>query len=216
MKKTTVDTPEGAGTHEGAGGYPAESGEAANSSPQNDSHQENFVAPADNIGEMLADVVESNDGFDPALHATNPDGTPKKKVDGSYALKRGRKSGALPVPGQPSAGALPTPKLAAQAQPTINADESARQACNILINGCVALFGEQWAPADKEEAKGLQLSFKNYFDARGVPNVPPEAGLVVAVLAYSLPRIGHEKTITRFQALKLRAWSIWQAMRGRK
>lgn len=216
MKKTQKDTPEGASTPEGAGGYPAGGGEGLESTTPESEVVENLHTPADNLGEMLANTIESHDGFDPLLHAVNPDGSPKKKVDGSFALKRGRKAGgSLPMPGQSAAQAPHSTQSQDQAQPTISVDESARQACNILINGAVALFGEQWAPQDKDEAKGLHLSFKNYFDARGVPNIPPEAGLVVAVLAYSLPRIGHEKTITRFQALKMRVWSIWQAARGK-
>jgi hypothetical protein len=100
--------------------------------------------------------------------------------------------------------------------PKINADEAARQTCNVMINGAVMMFGDQWAPRDKDEAKGLQTSFKNYFEARGTPNVPPEVGLVFAVLAYSLPRLTHEKTVSRFSQIKMRAYEIWSAMRGRK
>jgi hypothetical protein len=150
---------------------------------------------------------EANDGFDPLTHAVNPDGTPKRKVDGSFAMKRGRKSGAVPTISN-------APTQVAQT-PTINVDEASRQACNMLVNGAVLMLGEQWAPVDKDEAKGLQTSFKNYFEARGVPNVPPEIGLVVAVLAYSLPRITHEKTVSRFTVLKMRAFEIWSAIRGK-
>jgi hypothetical protein len=156
---------------------------------------------------MVQVQSEAHDGFDPLTHAVNPDGTPKRKVDGSFALKRGRKSGAAPTTNSAPAQVAQTP--------TINVDEASRQSCNMLINGAVLLFGEQWAPQDKEEAKGLQISFKNYFEARGVPNVPPEIGLVVAVLAYSLPRLTHEKTVSRFTVLKMRAYEIWSAIRGK-
>ena len=167
----------------------------------------NTIEAVGTIGEMVAGVVESHDGFDPLLHAVNPDGTPKRKVDGSYAMKRGRKSG---VPQSTSSAA---PVVASQA--TINSDEAARRSCNMIINGAVLMFGEQWEPRDKDEAKGLQISFKNYFEARGVPNVPPEVGLIVAVLAYSLPRITHEKTVSRFQTIKRRAFEIFKAVRGK-
>ena len=167
----------------------------------------NTIEAVGTISDMVAGVVESHDGFDPLLHAVNPDGTPKRKVDGSYAMKRGRKSG---VP-QSTSSAAP----AAVSQATINADEAARQSCNMIINGAVLMFGEQWEPRDKDEAKGLQISFKNYFEARGVPNVPPEVGLIVAVLAYSLPRITHEKTVSRFQTIKMRAFEIFKAVRGK-
>lgn len=181
---------------QGAGGDPASSGVSDDSTIEN----------AGSISDMVAHAIESHEGFDPLVHAVNPDGTPKRKVDGSYALKRGRKSGVAPSPG--------SAPVAAQ-EVTINTDEAARQSCNMLINGAVLLFGEQWEPRDKDEAKGLQISFKNYFDARGVPNVPPEVGLAVAVLAYSLPRITHEKTVSRFAVIKMRAFEIWKAIRGK-
>lgn len=158
------------------------------------------------VADLVSHVAEANEGFDPLLHAVNPDGTPKRKVDGSYAMKRGRKSGAAPS----TSSAAP----AAQ-EITINTDEAARQSCNMLINGAVLLFGEQFEPRDKAEAEGLKTSFKNYFDARGVPNVPPEVGLAVALLAYSLPRITHEKTVSRFGQIKLRLFEIWSAIRGK-
>lgn len=179
-----------------AGGDPASSGVGDDSTIEN----------AGSISDMVAHAIESHEGFDPLVHAVNPDGTPKRKVDGSYALKRGRKSGVAPSPS--------SAPVAAQ-EVTINTDEAARQSCNMLINGAVLLFGEQWEPRDKDEAKGLQISFKNYFDARGVPNVPPEVGLAVAVLAYSLPRITHEKTVSRFAVIKMRAFEIWRAIRGK-
>lgn len=179
-----------------AGGDPAGSGVGDDS----------IIENAGSISDMVAHAIESHEGFDPLVHAVNPDGTPKRKVDGSYALKRGRKSGVAPSPS--------SAPVAAQ-EVTINTDEAARQSCNMLINGAVLLFGEQWEPRDKDEAKGLQISFKNYFDARGVPNVPPEVGLAVAVLAYSLPRITHEKTVSRFAVIKMRAFEIWKAIRGK-
>jgi hypothetical protein len=186
----------------GASGYEASPTEK-NVSTLPDPKQPSQVG---SIADMVAGVAEANDGFDPLLHAVNPDGTPKRKVDGSYAMKRGRKSGAAPS----TSSAAP-----ASVEVTINTDEAARQSCNMLINGAVLLFGEQFEPRDKAEAEGLKTSFKNYFDARGVPNVPPEVGLAVALLAYSLPRITHEKTVSRFSTIKLRLYEIWSAVRGK-
>ena len=187
----------------GAGGDPAKVNEMDSSTEINP----HAIAGVGSVADMVQVQSEAHDGFDPLTHAVNPDGTPKRKVDGSFALKRGRKSGAVPTTSSAPAQVVETP--------TINVDEASRQSCNMLINGAVLLFGEQWAPQDKEEAKGLQVSFKNYFEARGVPNVPPEIGLAVAVLAYSLPRLTHEKTVSRFTVLKMRAYEIWSAIRGK-
>jgi hypothetical protein len=185
------------------------SGYEANPQEKNGSTLPDPKQPAEvgSVADMVAEVATANEGFDPLVHAVNPDGTPKRKVDGSYAMKRGRKSGAAPTTNSPTAQVSQTP--------TINTDEAARQSCNMLINGAVLLLGEQWEPRDKSEAEGLKTSFKNYFDSRGVPNVPPEVGLAVAVLAYSLPRITHEKTVSRFSQIKIRLYEIWSAIRGK-
>ena len=187
----------------GAGGDPAK----ANEDNSNTDANPHAIPNVGTVADMVQVQSEANDGFDPLTHAVNPDGTPTRKVDGSFAMKRGRKSGAAPTTSSAPAQVAQTP--------TINVDEASRQACNMLVNGAVLMLGEQWAPVDKDEAKGLQTSFKNYFEARGVPNVPPEVGLVVAVLAYSLPRITHEKTVSRFTVLKMRAYEIWSAIRGK-
>jgi hypothetical protein len=215
MKKTDNEkTPDAGANVPKADDYSAEAGRGAGGDPAKANEPDSIIEPnphaiegVGDIADMVSGVSEAHDGFDPLVHAINPDGTPKRKVDGSYAMKRGRKSGAVPTPNS-------SPVQVAQT-PTINADEAARQSCNMLINGAVLLLGEQWEPRDKDEAKGLQISFKNYFEARGVPNVPPEVGLVVAVLAYSLPRVTHEKTVSRFTVLKMRAFEIWSAIRGK-
>lgn len=215
MKKTDNKTTPDAGVNVPvAGDDPAKADQVASSYPAKVDEGNSItdanphaIAGVGSVADMVQVQSEAHDGFDPLTHAVNPDGTPKRKVDGSFALKRGRKSGVAPTTSSAPAQVAQTP--------TINVDEASRQSCNMLINGAVLLFGEQWAPQDKEEAKGLQISFKNYFEARGVPNVPPEVGLVVAVLAYSLPRLTHEKTVSRFTVLKMRAYEIWSAIRGK-
>ena len=138
----------------------------------------------------------SHPGFDPAIHAVTDDGTPKRRADGSYALKRGRKSGqtnSLP----PKGGATATP----QNSQTVSADqvvtgpvriapdEAARQSANLIINMAVWICGEEIGkPHDKAESEGLKISFVNYYEARGVPNIPPELGLFAALGSYIVPR----------------------------
>ena len=147
----------------------------------------------------LADIagmhVEARPGFDPAIHATGPDGAPRKKADGSYAMKRGRKAGSASSPLPPkdtnsaSVKSEAAPDVTVSA-PVISSEEAARQSANLVINGAVFLCGEEiGVPKNKEEAEGLKFSFKNYYDVRGVPNLPPEIGLIVGVGLYIAPRL---------------------------
>lgn len=173
------------------------------------------AAVASSIGDLTGIIDRA--GFDPAVHAANPDGTPKLRGDGSFAKKRGRKPGAGSVnsPVQPGAGIIAqTP----DSRGTITNEEAARQVCNAMVGVAVAVIGPEWAPVDKAEAKGLETAFKNYFDAKGQINLPPEIGLALAVGAYGLSRMGHESTQT-FVARSIRKvkdmglWA-WRKMGG--
>ena len=46
-----------------------------------------------------SNTATANVIFDPAIHAVNPDGTPKMRNDGTFALKPGRKLGSTVTPG---------------------------------------------------------------------------------------------------------------------
>lgn len=159
---------------------------------------------------IAAQHADAYAGFDPTIHATNADGTPKRKTDGSYALKRGRKAGTA------AASALP-PKTAAQktvvGEPANNSpteqgiltpDMAAQQHANMLINVVVWTLGEEVGkPTSKDESNALKISFKNYYEVAGVPNIPPSLGLVFGILAYVGPRLIHDQSISRFQKVKL-------------
>lgn len=165
----------------------------------------------DNAGGVtLPTIAESHTeayaGFDPSIHAMNDDGTPKKKADGSFALKRGRKAGsagsALPPKNAPAKNGVGVPGI--DSRPKISSDEAARQSANMVINVAVWTLGEEIGkPTDKAEADGLLLSFKNYYDSRGVPDIPPEIGLFVALGAYIGPRLMHEKSKSKIEKAKL-------------
>lgn len=148
----------------------------------------------------LVGVVEAHStayaGFDPSIHAVNEDGTPKRKASGEYALKRGRKAGGKSTLPPKAKDQGPDPEII-----RINVDEAARQSANLVINAAVWTMGEEIGkPLDKAEAEGLKLSFKNYYEARGVPNIPPEIGLILALGSYIVPRIRQsEPAMTKMQ-----------------
>lgn len=163
----------------------------------------NTTPEAPTLASIAGMHVEAHPGFDPAIHAANPDGSPKRKADGSYALKRGRKAGApLPAKDSHQGSAKETaPEVVGPA--VMSSEEAARQSANLVINGTVFLCGEEiGAPRNKEEAEGLKFAFKNYYDVRGVPNLPPELGLFIGVAVYVAPRLREtEKKTGKFTNL---------------
>lgn len=161
---------------------------------------------AGTVGDVTLETLDASaaslssfPGFDPSVHASNPDGTPKLRGDGTYQKKRGRK------PGQKSAGGLIATTGATVDK--ISNEEAARQMCNAAITAAVGLIGPEWAPENKQESEGLVLAVKNYFDAKGQVDLPPEAGLVIAVVAYSGKRfMEHENTRQKVGRFVGEAW----------
>lgn len=177
----------------------------------NDTLQASGNSPLSLSG-IVARHVGSHPGFDPSIHATDTaTGEPKRKADGSYAMKRGRKSGANPLPPKDgvTGAKIDGPQMSAEpsavVQVRISAEEAGRQSANLLINAAVWICGEEIGkPQDKAEAEGLKFSFVNYYEVRGVPNIPPEIGLLTAVFSYIAPR--YQKSVeakTKFEKLTI-------------
>lgn len=127
-------------------------------------------------------AADAYEGFDEAMHAIGKDGKPRYNKDGSYARKRGRKGGAI------SSGGVDSPSAS-----VVSTDDAAIQSANLLFNLSVFMGGDEWAPS-KDEAICVKTGFKNYYDARGIVNIPPELGLVIALGMYALPRLNKPST----------------------
>lgn len=167
------------------------------------------------IESHVTDAVESAVsqwvGFDPEIHAVNPDGTPKLRANGSYALKRGRKrGGTFPAPGTDHATAGNPDPGADTVQATPPVTSAPQVAAATLNNAQTALFlvtsvtgvlsraiGPEWT-AEKSEVKGLSDATKAYLDATGGLNLSPGIALSLAIASYAAPRFAHENTRSRF------------------
>jgi hypothetical protein len=171
---------------------------------------------ADPVADAVATAVEQWIGFDPAVHSVNPDGTPRLRVDGSYARKRGkggRKSGPDDTSGGddlfgvgydrittgPTIGTggntatVPQAPMPTQTAPNM----SSSQAALMLVVACTTVLskviGPEWH-AEKPEQKALADATKIYLDSKGGLNVTPEMGLFIAVSMYAVPRLAQENT----------------------
>lgn len=133
------------------------------------------------LEDKTTQAAEAYEGFDEAVHSTGKDGKPRYNKDGTYARKRGRKAGATAPPTD-----NPSPSV-------VSTEEAAVQSANLLFNLSVFVGGDDWSPS-KDEAICVKTGFKNYYDARGIVNIPPELGLVIALGMYALPRLNKPTT----------------------
>ncbi len=161
----------------------------------------------DSVQSSVQQAVNQWVGFDPTIHSSMPDGTPRFRVDGGYALKRGkggRKSadaGAMP-----SGGAAPSPHVPRETSDVIGSGPMVQGAAATMSNKQTAVFlvasvtgilsraiGPEWA-AEKDEQKGLNGAVETYLDAKGGLQITPEMGLILALSAYAVPRLATENT----------------------
>jgi hypothetical protein len=171
----------------------------------------------DPVADAVAVAVSQWVGFDPAVHAVNPDGSPRLRVDGSYARKRGR-GGRQSVPREteavadtqtnaglfdnPTSVPRETPRQAPASVPeTVPASLSSREAAAAIVLTSTAILarmvGPEWS-AEKPELKALTDATKIYIDSKGGLQMSPEMGLFLAVSMYAAPRFAHENTRSKF------------------
>lgn len=144
-------------------------------------------------------------GFDPEIHATNADGTPRTKKDGSFALKRGRKpANALPSgePVLPAAEIGTAPIVQKDASKKTNYKALGKVYAGLFIGGTSSIIGPEWQPQNKEELINLENAFTVYAESTGAQDLPPGLALVMTVAAYSAARFQHENTRNKFGFLK--------------
>lgn len=152
------------------------------------------------------------EGFDPAIHATNPDGSPRRKDDGTLAKKRGRRAGssdrapyALPRADAPIGGGVPS--TGGEKTKAITPDDAAKISANMVFNLGALIFGpELAAPQSKAEADAMKVAFRDYYAASGVPDIPPSIGLALAIGLYGFGRMQHE-------SMKPKRESWWAAIK---
>lgn len=172
--------------------------------------QEHAIAQAQSEAEANKDKDSAGEPFNAAVHATNADGSPRKNANGTYAKKRGRKSGSA-APNTTGPAKIVIPGGAGVTQTQLNQEQLARKggagAANLVMALCIGLCGEEWHPRQDaklglDEKAMLEAGFGDYFVATNRADLPPGWALVACMAMYALPRFGMPKTQTRLQKVK--------------
>lgn len=147
--------------------------------------------------------------FDPAIHATNADGSPKLTPTGRFAkLSKSTRESTLRVPGKQPAT---SPAAPASVSKEMAARASGKGAANLFIMGCLVIGGEEWMPqADPKsglnEREMLEAAFGDYFVATGKTDLPPGWALAAGIFMYAGRRLGMPKTQSRIA--KVKSWLV--------
>ena len=122
--------------------------------------------------------------FDPTLHVTNADGSPRLTKHGKFRLRPGRRA-SLNRPDEPP-------------QKDESLTLAAETAASIYINSGIVIFGPEWLPdAAKMEREQLVSAFEAYFEAKGITDIPPGVALTIALFGYAAPRLYMPETQSR-------------------
>ena len=162
-----------------------------------DAHREK-LAEEKELVESVKEVDKDGNAFDPELHQTNEDGTPKIGASGKLLKRRGK-----------GGSRLKRPKKEQISPETLQCQSQAKLATALLVTLGVSIFGDEWQPMSDEklgldEKSMLEEAFTDYFVATGAKDLPPSLALALAVGAYSLPRFTLPKTQNRL--VKFGGW----------
>ena len=179
---------------------------------------------SENADHNLIDHIESASNtylnFDPTIHASNSDGSPKYKADGTYALKRGRKAGAQNVvrDSLPQVENKPTYSSAPQTEAKIDYVGLGKVYAGMFFGATSSVIGPEWMPQSKEEQKHIETAFSTWAKSTGASDLPPGWALVFSLGAYSAARLQVPNTASKFQRLKEKVFVtfVWIKNKVRK
>lgn len=191
--------------------------------------QEHAIAAAqEQEAEQTAVVEQAAQGrtdrhgrpFDPKIHEVDKaTGEPRLSANGLLCVKRGQAKintgGRISATAGNASFTAPKPKAAnaAQApQPTAAEIEAKIKATAQVTAECVFTLGqlvggEEWKPqldkASGTDERAIMVgAWAEYYRAHGITQIPPWAGLAMALGGYAVPRFFMPKTKSRMQKAK--------------
>jgi len=148
-------------------------------------------APSESPATPTNTSRQTVDSFNPEIHETNGDGTPRLTKDGKYRRKRGRKGASNP---QATVIDPPTPK------PSVDYRGLAAFLCTVGFSATEKALGEHWKPLP-EERQQIESATAKYAESQGWDDLPPGIVLLIAVGMYAMPRIPHPETKARLSRI---------------
>lgn len=132
--------------------------------------------------------VKGTTGFNPEIHASNADGTPKFNKDGSLTKKRGRKSGSekenrsrFENPngngGNSSSANTPQDQSAALASVTVHSVDA-------IMSG---LIGQEMALTGEQKGAWVQ-SWHRYYASKNITDIPPFLEVAIVGASFYAPK----------------------------
>ena len=163
--------------------------------------------------------------FDPKIHSTNDDGSPKTKR-GHLMRKKGPAKGS----GRSSSrkAGVTGSRLGAEREVTTgrgppSPEQAAVVMVETIVGTCSLFMGPRWAPRKErgsDERAAMVSAWTAFYEVRGVKVPPPEVVLFGVMAAYAAPRVGEMIAEGAFKrgAEKAKGWwrESWDWIRGKR
>ena len=152
--------------------------------------------------------------FDPEIHQSNPDGTPKLTTKGKLSLKPGNRrktsTNSAPTASRPSSQSYVPPIGGSGPAPPPQPDQGPdfRQIAQLTVDNELAVMaiamGSGWR-AEATEREALIDAWESYYREKGITEVSPLTMLLMVHSGYAAKRLmaPDDETKTRYQAVKL-------------
>lgn len=151
--------------------------------------------PVSSIPQSSAQSVPVREEFNPAVHESNPDGTPRLTADGKYRRKRGRKSNSPKSANTATVSAQAVPQT-----PNIDYRGTAVLLSSLVFNGSVAVFGPAWEPSQAEREQ-IENAATRYCESQDISDIPPGIALLLCMGMYAVPRLSDSQTKEKLRSI---------------
>lgn len=204
---TEQPAPESAGNASPLGDVSALADELADTMPEPSPHA--IAAEKEKESAKRAAWADYRDAagnpFDPDLHVTDSEGAPVLTKTGKLRRRPGRKSADSKKPGGRVGGLSVPDDSARRLREQARANGIAAAQATFTLG--VAIGGTEWAPM-RDDERGIderaymESAYAEYFEAKGLQDIPPGVALTIALTSYAAQRFTMPKTQTRMQRAK--------------
>lgn len=191
---------------------------ASNKPTETTPEQRSGTAPQSTSGSVGDQYDSEGNRFDPAIHATKPDGSPSLTSSGKFRKKRQSK---VHRPGAEKAAQSDPQSQQLTEQQKAQARAAGVACAEIMFRSAQVLGGPEWEPIkdDKkgiDERRDMHEAFALYCEQKGVTDIPPGALLAITIAAYAMPRFALPETQSRTKRFTVWVANKFYQLRGRK
>lgn len=160
--------------------------------------------------DLIDGAAQALEGFDPSKHEVTTDGAPVLTPTGRFKKKpkrQAQEATKVDAPATENAAPQTPASPARKRQVRVTSDQTASMVLNFCVGGMASVVGPEWDFQSPEEATSLKAAASAYLEAKNAGQMSPEMMLLLAIGAYSLPRVAVPNTRQKFKIILKHVWN---------